>query len=68
MEGALRRTRCSSKSAQNEGTWRVSRVEKGRFKYMPYFRPDGKEETQPLLRRVADQAGSMTLLMRMCWA
>ena len=44
-------------NAKGEGTWRVSRVEKGRFRYLPYPKPDGQdEETQPLLRRVADQA------------
>lgn len=45
-------------NAKEEGTWRVSKVEKGRFKYLPYPKPDGVDgETQPLLRRVRDQAG-----------
>lgn len=44
------------KSAEKEGTWIVGKVEKGRFRSMPYYRPDGEEdENQPLLRRVADQ-------------
>ena len=44
-------------SAQQEGTWRVSKVEKGKFRYLPYPKPDGQDgETQPLLQRVADQA------------
>ncbi|KAK3690592.1 hypothetical protein LTR37_019088 [Vermiconidia calcicola] len=43
--------------AKEVGTWRVSKVRKGDFKYMPYPKPDGQDgETQPLLRRVADQA------------
>ncbi|KAK3709410.1 hypothetical protein LTR37_010971 [Vermiconidia calcicola] len=43
--------------AKEAGTWRVSKVRKGDFKYMPYPKPDGQDgETQPLLRRVADQA------------
>lgn len=42
--------------AQEAGTWRVSRVEEGEFKKLPYPKPDGKDgETQPLLQRVRDQ-------------
>ena len=42
--------------AKEEGTWRVSKVDGGEFKYMPYPKPDGEDgESQPLLRRVAEQ-------------
>jgi hypothetical protein len=45
-------------SAKEEGTWRVSKVEKGRFKYFPYQKPEGGDgEREPLLQRVEDQAG-----------
>lgn len=45
-------------SAKEKGTWRVSKIEDGRFKYMPYTKPDGEDgENQPLLRRIEDQAG-----------
>lgn len=43
-------------SASEKGTWQVSKVEGGRFKYLPYPKPDGVNgEAQPLLSRVADQ-------------
>lgn len=42
--------------AGEEGVWRVGKVKKGEWKRMPYPKPDGEEgESQPLLRRVADQ-------------
>ena len=45
-------------AAKDEGTWRVGKVEKGRFRYLPYPKPDGEDgETQPLLRRIEDQVG-----------
>ena len=44
-------------SAKEEGSWRVSKVDKGKFKWLPYPKPDGADgETQPLLQRIADQA------------
>ncbi|KAF2172916.1 hypothetical protein M409DRAFT_16871 [Zasmidium cellare ATCC 36951] len=43
--------------AQREGTWRVSRVREGEFRWLPYPKPEGAEgESQPLLRRIRDQA------------
>ena len=43
--------------AMEEDTWVVNRVDKGRFRYLPYPKPDGEDgETQPLLQRIADQA------------
>ena len=43
-------------SAKEQGTWRVSKVDKGDFKWLPYPKPDGQNgESQPLLRRVRDQ-------------
>jgi sugar porter (SP) family MFS transporter len=43
-------------SAKEEGTWRVGKVRKGEFKYMPYPKPDGEDgESQPLLQRVREQ-------------
>ncbi|WPA95771.1 uncharacterized protein RHO25_000374 [Cercospora beticola] len=45
--------------AKSEGTWRVSKVDKGEFRYLPYPKPDGEVgESQPLLRRVRDQVTS----------
>lgn len=42
--------------ARDEGTWRVKKVGKGQWREMPYQKPDGEDgESQPLLRRVADQ-------------
>lgn len=42
--------------AKEAGTWRVGKVDGGEFKWLPYPKPDGEEgESQPLLRRVADQ-------------
>ena len=45
--------------AAEAGTWRVSRVDDGRFRRMPYYRPDDGEEDEerPLLGRVRDQIG-----------
>ena len=44
--------------AKEAGTWRVSKVDEGEFKYMPYPKPEGGNgESQPLLQRVADQVG-----------
>lgn len=44
-------------AAKEEGTWRVSKVRKGEWKYLPYPKPDGRGgESQPLLRRIQDQA------------
>ena len=43
--------------AKEMGTWRVGKVENGKFRHFPYTRPDGEEdERQPLLSRVRDQA------------
>ncbi|KAK3673171.1 hypothetical protein LTR78_007011 [Recurvomyces mirabilis] len=43
-------------SAKEAGTWRVGRVRKGEFMYMPYPKPDGEEgESQPLLQRIQEQ-------------
>ena len=43
-------------AARDGGTWRVSNIIKGEFKYMPYPKPDGQDgESQPLLQRVVDQ-------------
>ena len=45
-------------SAKEKGTWRVSKVDQGKFKYFPYTNPDGEaDERQPLLQRVEDQSG-----------
>ncbi|KAI5370336.1 putative major facilitator, sugar transporter, major facilitator superfamily [Septoria linicola] len=45
--------------AKSEGTWRVSKVNKGEFRRLPYPKPDGEDgESQPLLRRVQDQVTS----------
>lgn len=42
--------------ARDEGTWRVGKVRKGQWRIMPYPKPEGEEgESQPLLRRVAEQ-------------
>ena len=42
--------------AREAGSWRVGAVKKGEWKKMPYPKPGGEEgESQPLLRRVADQ-------------
>ena len=42
--------------AKEAGTWRVGAVKGGEWKKMNYPKPDGGEgESQPLLRRVADQ-------------
>jgi len=42
--------------ARDEGTWRVKKVGKGQWRIMPYPKPDGEDgESQPLLRRVAEQ-------------
>jgi len=42
--------------AKEVGCWRVGAVEGGRWRVMPYSKPGGGEgESQPLLRRVADQ-------------
>lgn len=41
-------------AAREEGTWRVSKVAKGEFKYFPTEDEDG--ERQPLLSRVREQA------------
>ena len=44
-------------SAKEEGSWRVAKVDKGKFLKLPYPKPDGEDgETQPLLRRIQDQA------------
>lgn len=43
-------------AAKEEGTWRVSKVGKGKWKYLPYPKPDGRDgENQPLLQRIQDQ-------------
>ncbi|KAK5175248.1 uncharacterized protein LTR77_000385 [Saxophila tyrrhenica] len=45
-------------SAKEEKSWNVNKVDEGKFKYLPYPKPDGANgETQPLLRRVHDQVG-----------
>lgn len=42
--------------ARDEGEWRVGRVGKGEWRFMPYPKPGGEEgESQPLLGRVRDQ-------------
>ena len=44
------------KAAKAAETWRVSKVEDGTYTLLPYPKPDGEQgETQPLLRRVAEQ-------------
>lgn len=44
------------KEAAKAGTWRVSKVEKGAYKKMPYPTKGGDDgETAPLLSRVRDQ-------------
>jgi hypothetical protein len=36
--------------AKDEKSWRVHRVGKGKFRHLPYPKPDGEDgETQPLL-------------------
>jgi hypothetical protein len=36
--------------ARDEKSWRVHKVGKGKFRFLPYPKPDGEEgETQPLL-------------------
>lgn len=43
--------------AKDHGTWRVSKVKNGEFKYLPYPAEDGEDgESAPLLRRIQDQA------------
>ena len=45
-------------SAKEEKTWNVNKVDGGKFKWLPYPKPDGADgETQPLLQRVQDQVG-----------
>lgn len=42
--------------AKEKKSWRVGKVAGGEFRKMPYPKPDGGDgETQPLLRRIADQ-------------
>lgn len=42
--------------AREAGSWRVRKVAGGQWTFMPYPKPDGEEgESQPLLRRVAEQ-------------
>ncbi|KAF2479649.1 general substrate transporter [Neohortaea acidophila] len=42
--------------AKEEGTWRVGKVEKGKFKQFHYVDSEGQDqEREPLLRRVEDQ-------------
>ncbi|KAF1827301.1 general substrate transporter [Dissoconium aciculare CBS 342.82] len=42
--------------AKDEKSWRVHKVGKGKFRWLPYPKPGGEEgETQPLLQRIADQ-------------
>ncbi|EME89061.1 uncharacterized protein MYCFIDRAFT_160228 [Pseudocercospora fijiensis CIRAD86] len=46
-------------TAKESGTWRVSKVDDGEYKWFPYPKPDAKDgESQPLLRRVQDQLES----------
>jgi len=43
-------------SAKEEKSWNVNKVDGGKYKWLPYPKPDGANgETQPLLRRVQDQ-------------
>lgn len=43
-------------SAKEEKTWNVNKVDEGKFKYLPYPKPEGGDgESQPLLQRVEDQ-------------
>ena len=43
-------------SAKEKGTWRVSKVNKGEFRHMPYKTAEGEDaEHEPLLQRVRDQ-------------
>lgn len=45
-------------SAKEEKSWNVNKVDGGKFKWLPYPKPDGTNgETQPLLERVRDQVG-----------
>ena len=45
-------------NAKDEKTWNVNKVESGKFKYLPYPKPEGGDgESQPLLQRVQDQVG-----------
>jgi len=42
--------------AKDEGTWRVTKVSKGKYRKFPYPQAEGEEgESQPLLQRVQDQ-------------
>ncbi|KAK4634401.1 MFS-type transporter oryC [Fulvia fulva] len=43
--------------AKKERSWRVSRIRDGEFRFLPYPKPEGKDdgESQPLLQRVRDQ-------------
>lgn len=43
-------------AAKEKGSWRVMKIGKGEYKYLPYPKPEGQDgETQPLLQRVIDQ-------------
>jgi MFS family permease len=45
-------------SAKEEKSWNVNKVDGGKFKWLPYPKPDGTDgESQPLLQRVQDQVG-----------
>lgn len=42
--------------AKKQGSWRVSKVCDGDYRWLPYPKPDGEDgESQPLLRRIRDQ-------------
>lgn len=43
--------------AKDEKSWRIGKIEKGKYRKLPYPKPDGEDgESQPLLSRIADQA------------
>ena len=45
--------------AKDAGSWRVGKVNKGEFRWLPYPKPDGEDgESQPLLQRIQDQVTS----------
>ncbi|CAK4031483.1 metabolite transport [Lecanosticta acicola] len=45
--------------AKKHGTWRVSQVQDGEFRWLPYPKPENPDdESQPLLRRIRDQVNN----------
>lgn len=42
--------------AKKQGSWRVSKIQDGEYRFLPYPKPEGEDgESQPLLRRIRDQ-------------